>query len=119
MRAAGHECALAPEARALHAFSATLGSRSGAKFEMTGWSRGYLLGRYGVLRSPGPALRALTVESAICAGQIARARTARGLRGRLRGWRDARGLPRLAVPKQGLVELSVRERLGTRAKRKR
>jgi GT2 family glycosyltransferase len=107
MRGAGHDCALAPDARALHAFSATLGSRSGAKFEMTGWSRGYLLGRYGVLRSPGPALRAL------------RARTARGLRGRARGWRSARGLPLLGVPDRGLVELSVGERLRLRSGRKR
>jgi GT2 family glycosyltransferase len=119
MRGAGHDCALAPDARALHAFSATLGSRSGAKFEMTGWSRGYLLGRYGVLRSPGPALRALAVESAICAGQIVRARTARGLRGRARGWRSARGLPLLGVPDRGLVELSVGERLRLRSGRKR
>jgi len=119
MRAAGHRCALAPGARALHAFSATLGSRSGAKFEMTGWSRGYLLRRYGVLSHPGPAARALACEAAICAGQLLRARTARGLRGRLRGWRAGAGLPSRTVPPQGTVELSVPERLRLRAGRSR
>lgn len=119
LREAGYGCALAPEARALHAFSATLGSRSGAKFEMTGWSRGYLMRRYGVLARPGPATRALLCEATICAGQLLRAHTARGLKGRLRGWRDGRGLARRAVPPTGTVELSVGERLRLRAGRNR
>jgi GT2 family glycosyltransferase len=121
MRAAGHKCVLAPEARALHAFSATLGSRSGAKFEMTGWSRGYLMRRYGVLSSPGRATRALFCELAIGAGQLLRSHTARGLRGRLRGWRAGRGLPRRQLPAESglLVELSVAERLRLRAGRSR
>lgn len=120
MRAAGHLCTLAPEARALHAFSATLGSRSGAKFEMTGWSRGYLMRRYGVMRSPGRAVRALFCESAICAGQLARSRTARGLRGRIRGLQAAGGLPQRQPPQSSLlVDLTVTERLRLRAGRNR
>jgi len=120
MRAAGHECVLAPDARALHAFSATLGSRSGAKFEMTGWSRGYLMRRYGVTRSSGRAVRALFCEAAICAGQLARARTGRGLRGRVRGFRAARGLPRRQLPESSLlIDLTVAERLRMRAGRNR
>lgn len=119
MRAAGARCALAPDARALHAFSATLGSRSGAKFERTGWSRGYLLRRYGVLSRPGPAARALLCESAIGAGQLLRARTARGIRGRIRGWRAGRALPVREVPTVGLTSLSLPERLRLRAGRKR
>jgi N-acetylglucosaminyl-diphospho-decaprenol L-rhamnosyltransferase len=119
MRLAGHACVLAPRARALHAFSATLGSRSGAKFEMTGWSRGYLLGRYGVLGKPARAGRALLCEAAICAGQLLRAHTARGLRGRVRGWRSGRRLPRREPPDDGLVHLSVPERLRLRARRNR
>lgn len=119
MAASGRRCALAPAARALHAFSATLGSRSGAKFEMTGWSRGYLLRRYGVLSRPGPATRALACEAAICAGQLLHAHTARGIRGRLRGWRDGAGLPARHAPPGSMVELSVRERLRLRAGRNR
>ena len=119
MRAAGHRCVLAPQARALHAFSATLGSRSGAKFELTGWSRGYLMRRYGVTGSPGRTARALLCEGAICAGQLLRAHTARGLRGRVRGWRAGRGLPVLPTPAAPLLELSVSERLRLRASRNR
>jgi GT2 family glycosyltransferase len=119
MRQAGYNCVLAPEARALHAFSATLGSRSGAKFERTGWSRGYLLRRYGVMASVGRGARAIFCEAAICAGQLLRARTARGITGRTRGWRAARRLPRRKAPSVGLVELSVKERLRLRAGRNR
>jgi len=120
MREAGHRCALATDARALHAFSATLGSRSGAKFEMTGWSRGYLMARYGVLKTPGKCVRALFCEAAICAGQLLRSHTGRGLRGRLRGWRAGRELPRRPRPDSvDLVDLSVAERLRLRASRNR
>jgi GT2 family glycosyltransferase len=119
MREAGHGCVLAPRARALHAFSATLGSRSGAKFERTGWSRGYLLRRYGVLGAPGSATRALACEAAICAGQLLRSHTSRGFKGRVRGWRAARRLPRRDAPGEGLVSLSVTERLRLRAGRNR
>jgi GT2 family glycosyltransferase len=120
MRAAGHRCVLAPEARALHAFSATLGSRSGAKFEMTGWSRGYLMRRYGVTQNSGRAVRALLCEAAICAGQLARAHTGRGLRGRVRGFRAAGGLPQRELPESGLlIDLTVAERLRLRAGRNR
>ncbi|HWJ42225.1 MAG TPA: glycosyltransferase family 2 protein, partial [Solirubrobacterales bacterium] len=59
MAAAGARCRLAPEARALHAYSASLGAASAAKYARTGWSRGYMLRRYGVMRSPRLALRAL------------------------------------------------------------
>ena len=38
-----------PEARALHAYSASLGAGSGRKYAFTGWSRGYMLRRYGVM----------------------------------------------------------------------
>ncbi len=119
MRAAGHNCVLAPQARALHAFSATLGSRSGAKFEMTGWSRGYLMRRYGVLSAPGSALRALACEAAISAGQLLKNHTARGLKGRVRGWQAGKRLPRHEVPDTGMVNLSVAERLRLRASRNR
>jgi len=119
MRSAGHSCVLAPNARARHAFSATLGSRSGAKFEMTGWSRGYMLRRYGILRSPGRAMRAMFCELAICAGQVAMSRTGRGALGRIRGWHAARGLPERTSPSDGLVEMSIADRLRLRASRTR
>ena len=88
MAAAGARCRLAPEARALHAYSASLGAGSGEKYARTGWSRGYMLRRYGVMSRPRDAARVLATEGAICAGQLLMDRTAAGLRGRLRGWRE-------------------------------
>jgi N-acetylglucosaminyl-diphospho-decaprenol L-rhamnosyltransferase len=117
MAAAGARCRLAPEARALHAYSASLGAGSGAKYRRTGWSRGYMLRRYRVMAKPGAALRTLACEGAICAGQLLADRTAQGLRGRLQGWRDAAGLePRpLAAP---LLDISAREALALRRRRR-
>ncbi|MGN6814866.1 MAG: glycosyltransferase family 2 protein [Solirubrobacterales bacterium] len=118
MAAAGGRCNLAPEARAVHAYSASLGAASGAKYARTGWSRGYMLRRYGVMRDPRLALRALACEGALCAGQLLKDRTAAGLRGRLRGWRDAKDLERRDAEGAPLLDLSVREALALRRHRR-
>ena len=91
MAASGARCRLAPEARALHAYSASLGAGSGDKFAHTGWSRGYMLRRYGVMSRPGPALRVLACECAICAGQLAMDRTTKGIDGQGAGLAGGRG----------------------------
>jgi N-acetylglucosaminyl-diphospho-decaprenol L-rhamnosyltransferase len=118
LRALGAACALASAARALHGYSQTLGAASGAKYVRTGWSRGYLLRRYGIMRSPAAAARVLAAEGAICAGQLLFDRSPRGLTGRLRGWRDARGLPRRDTPGEGLTDLGLREALALRRRRR-
>jgi len=118
LRAAGARCRLAGEARALHAYSASSGAASGFKYSHTGWSRGYMLRRYGVMSSPGRALRALAGEAAICAGQLAIDRTAAGLGGRLRGWRDANRLERRQVDEAALLDISLREALRMRRRRR-
>jgi N-acetylglucosaminyl-diphospho-decaprenol L-rhamnosyltransferase len=117
LRAMGADCRLAPRARAVHDYSQTLGARSSAKYKRTGWSRGYTLRRYGVMHRPGAAIRALLCESAICAGQLLRERTASGLRGRLEGWRAGRDLPPRTAPIAGLTDLSARQALGLRRRR--
>lgn len=117
LAAAGGRCRLAPEARALHAYSASLGARSGAKFARTGWSRGYLLCRYGVMRRPLDAARVLLVEGTICAGQLVKSRTTAGLRARVRGYRAGAGLPRRELPAAGLLEISASGALRHRAGR--
>src|SRR6185312_9956979 len=109
--AAGGRCRLAGGARALHAYSAGLGAASGAKYARTGWSRGYMLRRYGVMRDPALALRALACEAAIGGGQLLRDRTFQGLTGRLRGFRAGAGLPRREVGAAPLLPLSGREAL--------
>lgn len=118
LAAAGGRCRLAPEARALHAYSASLGAASAAKYQRTGWSRGYMLRRYGVMRSPRLALRALACEGALCAGQLLKDRTAAGLKGRLRGWRDGAGLDRREIDGAPLLDLSAREALALRRRRR-
>jgi N-acetylglucosaminyl-diphospho-decaprenol L-rhamnosyltransferase len=117
MAADGAVCRLAPEARALHAYSASLGANSGRKFAHTGWSRGYMLRRYGVMRQPRLALRALACEGAICAGQLLLDRSTAGLRGRLRGWRDGGGLEPRRVDSERLLDIGLRQALELRRRR--
>lgn len=118
MAAAGGRCRLAPAATALHAYSASLGAASAGKYARTGWSRGYMLRRYGVMRKPRTALRALACEGVLCAGQLLRDRTASGLGGRLRGWRDGAGLPERGLDGAPLLDLSPREALALRRRRR-
>jgi GT2 family glycosyltransferase len=118
LRAAGARCRLAAGAAAVHAYSQTLGAASGDKYARTGWSRGYMLRRYGVMAHPRAALRVLAAEGAICAGQILADRTAKGVAGRLRGWRDAGGLPRREPPGEGLSDLGLGEALRLRRARR-
>ncbi|HET7120253.1 MAG TPA: glycosyltransferase family 2 protein [Solirubrobacterales bacterium] len=118
MAAAGSRCALAPEARAVHAYSASLGAASAGKYERTGWSRGYMLRRYGVMRNPRLALRALACEGALCAGQLLKDRTAAGLSGRLRGFRDGGGLERRDPDGAPLLGIGAREALALRRLRR-
>jgi GT2 family glycosyltransferase len=115
LRANGARCVISPEARAIHGYSLTLGARSGRKYAMTGWSRGYLLRRYGITASPAPALQALAREGAICAGQLLRDRTLAGARGRLKGWREAKGLPARQLPAGAVSPLSLRQALARRS----
>jgi GT2 family glycosyltransferase len=118
MAAAGARCRLAHGATALHAYSASLGAGSGQKFARTGWSRGYMLRRYGVMSHPRDAARVLATEGAICAGQILMDRTAAGLRGRLRGWREGGGLSSRELDHSPLLDISPREALQLRRRRR-
>lgn len=117
LRAAGAGCALAHTARARHGYSSTLRHDPGAKYALTGWSRGYMLRRYGVMSDPVAAARTVLCETAICAGQVVLDQTGRGIGGRLRGWRDAAGLSRHELP-DGLIELPLRASLSRRLRRR-
>jgi hypothetical protein len=77
-----------------------------------------MLRRYGVMRSPRLALRALACEGALCAGQLLRDRTASGLQGRLRGWRDGAGLERRDADGAPLLPIGAREALALRRRRR-
>lgn len=117
LRAHGANCALAHQARARHLSSATLGSRSGQKYELSGWSRAYMLRRYGVMSSPRRIARTVLCEMTMCAGQIILDRTARGAKGRIRGWQDAGALEKRALPNSQLAEIPLLPALTRRFRR--
>lgn len=119
IRCAGGGCALAPDARALHCHSATFGSGSAAKNRLMGWSRGYLLRRYGILRHPALVAPTLAREAAIAGGQLVIDRTATGITSRLAGWSAAAGLPRRPLPSNSLLDVSTAEALRMRSLRRR
>ncbi|HEX3510463.1 MAG TPA: glycosyltransferase family 2 protein [Solirubrobacteraceae bacterium] len=106
LRSAGWATALASDARGVHAGSATFGHRSAVQRRMGGFSRGYMLRRYGVLRGRS-AVRALATETAVMLGDAAISRDLAATRGRLAGWRAARGLPRRPVPPAEALDATI------------
>ena len=87
---AGWASACAPDAIGVHLGSATFGARSSVQRRLAGFSRGYLMRRYGVLRRRA-APRALLTESIVVVGDALMSRDLWALRGRLSGWRAGRG----------------------------
>jgi hypothetical protein len=77
--------------------------------ELAGFARGFLLRRYGILRSSA-APRAIALEALVVGWGMIRHQTLVPLRGRLRGWRAAgrdgrRPLPAGAIdPAIGIAE---------------
>lgn len=119
MRSAGFRCRLAVDARALHESSATLGRRAGSKYRQTGFSRGYLLRKYGVMRNPGRALKVLLSDSSAVIAQAVLDRSLSGGSGRLAGWRAGADAERLPLPVEGLQPARLGEHLAVRLRRRR
>ena len=117
IRAAGWRVIGAPGAVGVHLGSATYGHRSASQRRHGGFSRGYLLRRYGVLRGRA-ALRALLTEAVVGVGDAIMSRDLAALRGRLAGWRAAGGLPPRTPPPMAAIDprigfrTSLRLRLG-------
>lgn len=118
LRSTGARCQLAGYARAVHRHSATLGSGSARKNALMGWSRGYLLRRYGILEQPRLAARAIATEAVICAGQLVIDRTITGTSARVHGWRTAGPLDRRSTPPGATIELSLDKALRNRLRRR-
>jgi N-acetylglucosaminyl-diphospho-decaprenol L-rhamnosyltransferase len=116
---AGGRCALATQAVGTHEHSATLGSGSSRKNYLMGFGRGYVLGKWSVVNSPGRALRVLANDGVVCGGQLVLDRTAAGMRGRRDGFRAARSMPRQPYPAD-LLSAAPRSRrtLGRRLRRR-
>jgi len=106
LRAAGWRSACAPDAAGVHLGSRTFGRLSARQRRLAGFSRGYLLRRYGVLSSRW-ALRAAFTECAVMAADAAVRRDLEATRGRLEGWRAAAGLPRHARPPAAAIDASI------------
>jgi GT2 family glycosyltransferase len=106
LRCEGSECRLAPTATALHRQAGTLGLHSPHRFALTGFSRGYLLRRYGVMRDPRLAPHALARDLAACTAEALFERTTAGATARVRGWRAAAGLAPRPIP-DDLLGLSI------------
>ncbi|HVR04533.1 MAG TPA: glycosyltransferase family 2 protein [Solirubrobacteraceae bacterium] len=115
LRSAGWTTAQAPDAVGVHLGSVTYGSRSPTQRRLAGYSRGYLLRRYGVLRGRA-APRTLLTEALVVAGDAVLCRDLEALRGRLDGWRAARGRERRPWPPPEAIDysISLRESLALR-----
>ena len=88
LRRAGWRAAAAPDARGVHLGGATTGAGSPLQRRLGGFARGFLLRRYGVLRSRG-APRALAIEALVIGWGLVRFRTTVPLTARIAGWRAA------------------------------
>jgi len=115
LRAAGASCALAPRARAVHAGSATLGYGSLAKASVVGYSRGYLLRKYGVLRRPRSAAQGVAAELAASLLLARRHRSLEPFRARVRGFRACS--VRAPWPGPGVATVSLRDGMSRRSRR--
>jgi GT2 family glycosyltransferase len=88
--AAGWSTTAAADAVAIHIGSASAVARSGWQRYQGGFSRGYFLRRYGVLRSH-VAVRAVATEALVVLGDtVVFSHDLSALRGRIAGWRAAR-----------------------------
>jgi N-acetylglucosaminyl-diphospho-decaprenol L-rhamnosyltransferase len=104
LRLAGWQAAAAPSARGVHLGGATVGLDSPRQRYLAGFARAFLLRRYGVLRGRHAA-RAIAIDALVVTAGVVRGRTFAHVRGRVAGWRAARG-ERLPVP-EGAVERAI------------
>jgi GT2 family glycosyltransferase len=116
LRSAGWRAAAAPDAVAVHLGSATFGPRSSWQRYQSGYSRGYFVRRYGLLRTP-QAARVLATEGVVALGDAALSRDLSAARGRLAGWRSASALPRRPLPPPDAVDRTIGLRESLRLRR--
>ena len=95
-----------PAAVAVHLGSATANARSAWQRYQGGFARGYFLRRYRVLRSrTGP--RALVTEGIVVVGDAVISHDLSALRGRVAGWRSARGVPPRPLPPNDALDETI------------
>jgi GT2 family glycosyltransferase len=107
IRSAGWSTTAASDAVAIHLGSASAVTRSAWQRYQGGFSRGYFLRRYGVLRSRLVA-RAVVTEALVVLGDtVVFSHDLAALRGRVAGWRAARRRPRIAGPPEEAVDRGI------------
>lgn len=100
--AEGWRCAGARDAVGVHVGSATAGRRSRSQVEIAGASRGYMLRKYGILRSGvREATTTLAAETAAVGADLVLGRNLAALRGRIAGWKRAQGV-RAEAPREAI-----------------
>lgn len=106
LQSAGWHTGAAPDAVGVHLGSATHGHRSAWQRRNGGFGRGYLMRRYGALRT-GSAPRALATEAVVVLGDIALSRDLSALRGRISGWSAGRRRPRAPRPPAAAIDAGI------------
>lgn len=97
LRAARWGCVAITEPVGTHLGGASAGTESERQRRLSGFARGYLLRKYGVLRSRW-GLRAVAVEAVVSVARLVLRRDLVSLRGRVEGWRRGAEAPRLPLP---------------------
>ncbi len=106
LHGAGWSTAGASDASGVHLGSATYGRRSSRQRRLAGFSRGYLIRRYGVLRGRAVG-RTLITETIVVALDLLTCRDTQALGGRAEGWRAARGEERHPQPPREAIDRSI------------
>jgi GT2 family glycosyltransferase len=106
LRSAGWGSTVATEAAGVHLGSATHGHRSAWQRRHGAIARGYMLRRYGLMRSR-VAPRVLATELVVVLADLAISRDLAALRGRLAGWRMGRTAQRLPRPPAEAVDRTI------------
>jgi N-acetylglucosaminyl-diphospho-decaprenol L-rhamnosyltransferase len=106
IRCAGWGHAIALDAIATHLGSGSFGHRSARQRRHAGFGRGYLLRRYGVLRSRA-APRTLLTELIVVLGDLVMSRDLAAGAGRWAGWRAAAKQPRRGMPPEGILDPGI------------
>lgn len=91
----------------LHVGSASASHRSTWQRYQGGFARGYFLRRYGVLSTPTAVRTAVTETLVVVGDALVFSHDLAALRGRVDGWRAARGRPRVARPPRDAIDRRI------------
>ncbi len=106
LRAAGWGSVVATDAVSVHLGSATHGHRSAWQRRHGGFGRGYMLRRYGILRSARMP-RVFATEAVVVLGDLLISRDLAALRGRIAGWRAAGVLAGRSLPPSESIDRKI------------